>query len=357
MIDAVEGTNNPDLEQEPLKNQKDKNGDNLDINNNNKNIPKENPNFEIRPSNPMRDPEHYVDIHQDYIWQGFPMSERFWYSFCCKTKCCSDYRNGDVFTSQCFREKCNIDKKLANLNKKILSISIIKSGTLEIMPMIVHPFVRVSIVSLKTGKYVQKSDFSAPAISRIEKNLTMHHDKNTNHVDLSLALLDMIPPFATCPYDLREKGESFAEWNEDFYINEKASNLLDDSIIFFFEVLDYNLNFDLNVNEECIIPIAWGYLKPVGFSQTYMGKHKIQLYKYKYRRTKELMDLKKTNFDFIRTPDLLYELDGKWFIVDYKTNFENKNLDKEYEKQLNAYKKALKTIKNIDAEAYIYHIG
>ena len=309
MIDAVEGTNNPDLEQEPLKNQKDKNGDNLDINNNNKNIPKENPNFEIRPSNPMRDPEHYVDIHQDYIWQGFPMSERFWYSFCCKTKCCSDYRNGDVFTSQCFREKCNIDKKLANLNKKILSISIIKSGTLEIMPMIVHPFVRVSIVSLKTGKYVQKSDFSAPAISRIEKNLTMHHDKNTNHVDLSLALLDMIPPFATCPYDLREKGESFAEWNEDFYINEKASNLLDDSIIFFFEVLDYNLNFDLNVNEECIIPIAWGYLKPVGFSQTYMGKHKIQLYKYKYRRTKELMDLKKTNFDFIRTPDLLYELD------------------------------------------------
>ncbi len=55
--------------------------------------------------------------------------------------------------------------------------------------------------------------------------------------------------------------------------------------------------------------------------------------------------------------DLLYELDGKWFIVDYKTNFENKNLDKEYEKQLNAYKKALKTIKNIDAEAYIYHIG
>ena len=55
--------------------------------------------------------------------------------------------------------------------------------------------------------------------------------------------------------------------------------------------------------------------------------------------------------------DLLYELDGKWFIVDYKTSFENKNLDKEYEKQLNAYKKALKTIKNIDAEAYIYHIG
>ena len=55
--------------------------------------------------------------------------------------------------------------------------------------------------------------------------------------------------------------------------------------------------------------------------------------------------------------DLLYVLDGKYFIVDYKTNYESKNLDKEYEKQLNAYKKALKTINNIDAEAYIYHIG
>lgn len=55
--------------------------------------------------------------------------------------------------------------------------------------------------------------------------------------------------------------------------------------------------------------------------------------------------------------DLLYELEGKWFIVDYKTNYENNDLDKEYENQLNAYKKALKTIKNIDADAYIYHIG
>ena len=41
MIEAVEGTNNPDLEQEPLKNPKDKNGDNLNINNDNKNIPKD----------------------------------------------------------------------------------------------------------------------------------------------------------------------------------------------------------------------------------------------------------------------------------------------------------------------------
>lgn len=55
--------------------------------------------------------------------------------------------------------------------------------------------------------------------------------------------------------------------------------------------------------------------------------------------------------------DLLYELDGKWYIVDYKTNFESSGLDKEYENQLKAYKDALKEIHNIDADAYIYHIG
>ena len=266
-------------------------------------------NYEIMVNNPGRDPDNYVNIKTNYIWEGFPLSERFWYSFCCQTKCCSDYKNGDVFTSQCFRQKCTIDKKLKNLNKKLLTISILKTGTLEIMPMILHPFVRISIVNLKTGKYIQKSDFSIPCIAKNEKIFTMHNNTETGHMEFSSSLLDIIPPFATCPFDLRERGESYAEWNEDFYINEKASNLLDDNNIFFFELLDYNLDYNLNTNEDCIIPMAWGYLKPVGFSQTYMGKHKIQLYKYKFKRTKILDDYKKTDKNFMRTPDLLYELD------------------------------------------------
>ena len=79
-------------------------------------------------------------------------------------------------------------------------------------------------------------------------------------------------------------------------------------IFFFFEILDYNLNFNLNPNEDCIIPMAWGYLKTVGFSQTYMGKHKIQLYKYKFSRTKALEDLKKKDRNFSSNPDLFYKI-------------------------------------------------
>ena len=293
-------------EEEPLKPSKE---GSLDKENKKDKKLTQSQNYEIIVNKPGRDAENLVNIKSNFIWEGFPLSERFWYSFCCQTKCCSDYKNGDVFTTQCYRQKCTVDKKLKNLNKKLLTISVIKTGTLEIIPMIIHPFVRISIVNLQTGKYLQKSDFEVPCISRGEKNFVMNNNIELGHMEFSSSVLDIIPPFATCPYDLREKGESYAEWNEDFYINEKASNLLDDNNIFFFELLDYNLDYNLNPNEDCIIPMAWGYLKPVGFSQTYMGKHKIQLYKYKFRRTKVLSDLKKNDRNFMRTPDLLYELD------------------------------------------------
>ena len=55
--------------------------------------------------------------------------------------------------------------------------------------------------------------------------------------------------------------------------------------------------------------------------------------------------------------DLIYKTNDKWYIVDYKTNLDSKDLDIVYEGQLEAYKKALKETMGIDAEAYIYHIN
>lgn len=60
--------------------------------------------------------------------------------------------------------------------------------------------------------------------------------------------------------------------------------------------------------------------------------------------------------------DVVYYADGMWHIVDYKTNFEGKDLDKTYKDQLDAYVEALKVILkengegNKDIDAYIYHI-
>lgn len=54
--------------------------------------------------------------------------------------------------------------------------------------------------------------------------------------------------------------------------------------------------------------------------------------------------------------DLLYKKNGKWRIVDYKTNAEAADLDYKYEGQLNAYKDAFHAVTGETADAFIYHI-
>lgn len=54
--------------------------------------------------------------------------------------------------------------------------------------------------------------------------------------------------------------------------------------------------------------------------------------------------------------DLIYCIEGKWHIVDYKTNADGTDLDKKYISQLEAYKKAFKANTGEDADALTYHI-
>ena len=55
--------------------------------------------------------------------------------------------------------------------------------------------------------------------------------------------------------------------------------------------------------------------------------------------------------------DVIYKKDGKWHIVDYKTNLDGQNLDEKYKGQLDAYRKAFKEMTGEEAEARIYHIS
>ena len=54
--------------------------------------------------------------------------------------------------------------------------------------------------------------------------------------------------------------------------------------------------------------------------------------------------------------DVIYCKEGKWHIVDYKTNIDGTELDKKYHSQLEAYIKAFKEITGNDADAKTYHI-
>ncbi len=55
--------------------------------------------------------------------------------------------------------------------------------------------------------------------------------------------------------------------------------------------------------------------------------------------------------------DVIYLKDGKWHIVDYKTNVDGSGLDKLYEPQLNAYRTAFQAMTGETADAYTYHIA
>ena len=54
--------------------------------------------------------------------------------------------------------------------------------------------------------------------------------------------------------------------------------------------------------------------------------------------------------------DVVYCTQGKWHIVDYKTNADGNDLDKKYQAQLSAYIKAFKATTGEDADALTYHI-
>ena len=55
--------------------------------------------------------------------------------------------------------------------------------------------------------------------------------------------------------------------------------------------------------------------------------------------------------------DVVYYKDGQWFILDYKTNAEARDLDAEYKEQLDAYVEAFRELTGENATALIYHIG
>ena len=55
--------------------------------------------------------------------------------------------------------------------------------------------------------------------------------------------------------------------------------------------------------------------------------------------------------------DLVYRKNGAWHIIDYKTNADDRDLDKHYKDQLDLYSKAFKHLTGESADACVYHIG
>ncbi len=259
-------------------------------------------------SNPAKDADKVLNMKESYIWNGFPFWERFLFTALCGSGCLRDNNKRMFPVEDMLKNKTDLDSKYnSKFQNKCFSIKILKTGPLEIESYIMHPFIVTSIVNIQTSRYIQKKIPDVPCFSVKEKNLIIN--KNSAEMyEFQENALDYIPPFSTPPYDLREKGESYAEWNEEFIINEDAANIFNPNTVLFFEILDYNFNLPLeNCSENGINKIAWGFLKLVGYSQTYLGNHKVQLYRYKYNRPDSYKLFQEKNKIDKRTPEILYE--------------------------------------------------
>jgi jouberin len=121
-------------------------------------------------------------------------------------------------------------------------------------------------------------------------------------------------PLSTRPCDLRITGETKAEYNEAFIIKELVSDVFKTNTVMIFEVLDYGHKLILEgkekLNREKLLPIAWGYLRVIGESSKHFGKHRVQLYQYKYQTNQAIVS---KGID-LRTPEVFFDFNWPFHV-------------------------------------------
>lgn len=97
------------------------------------------------------------------------------------------------------------------LKGKCAYFNIMHSSNLELDPNVMHPMVRIHLLDLNTGCYVRKSTLRSAVTSHETISTYIKGDK-----EFARNSCDIIIPFATKCFDLREGGNSRAIWNEGF---------------------------------------------------------------------------------------------------------------------------------------------
>ena len=141
------------------------------------------------------------------------------------------------------------ESNVQNTENTIMSLKIVFAEALVFNSFCIHPCIRVHIMDEETGQYVRKSDQERPVIQQYEL---------ATQVDNTQSYYQYILPFITEPYHLRKK--TFPVWNQQFCINELFSHLTRPSVVFIFEVMEFNRpSFD--PRDLGWYPLAWGFLR------------------------------------------------------------------------------------------------
>jgi len=189
--------------------------------------------------------------------------------------------------------------------KKRIKISINRSGPLVLDQFVLHPFVKIHIIDLNTCKYLAKPDPLKPGVYNNES--ASYYNSFKNHFECPR--VDYFLSMSTSQYDLRPKAENYCSWYQSFSVDIKAEDFLKPNIVLLFEILDWSPSMILEnskkLNADLFLPIAWGFLRPIGAACQHLSDSKIQLYYYKGNHTKQRRYAHEID---LRTPEALLEL-------------------------------------------------
>lgn len=220
---------------------------------------------------------HATYLKDNFVWSSFPLGERAGLGMKNFALC----RNQTTFVDYIDLSKPTVvQSEIDKLRDQAVRINILETSQLELDRYVIHPFVKMHIVDIHTGRYVSKS--GTKCVVGLNEAMTV----TTGHKNFAESGIDFIPPFATNCCDLRLEGIARARWNYSIVLNEEASYLYDPKHIILFEILDFSKDL-LKQNSNKLdsnhhYRIAWGYLRLAGLAKNHIGLSKIQLFKYKF---------------------------------------------------------------------------
>lgn len=109
----------------------------------------------------------------------------------------------DVVSTPPLPRQNDVDK----LRGHVIRLNVLETSQLELDRFVIHPFVKIHVVDMTTGKYISKSEGKC-VLGPNETMTTMNAQKA--FVESGI---DYIPPFATNCCDLRQEGIARARWN------------------------------------------------------------------------------------------------------------------------------------------------
>ena len=150
----------------------------------------------------------------------------------------------------------------------MISILVTQMDNLVDDPVIVHPMVRIHVVDVTTGKYLnrvkrkgQKQDSST---TQFEKQTILPLGVSKKRQPNKKC--GFIPPVCTLPWRLSGVRGANPQWQEQVAILESYTTILSEKALLLFEVLDFGPTVPLEEARkgEGYYRIAWGFLKTRG---------------------------------------------------------------------------------------------